>query len=273
MERNQKLMEKKRLAIVGCGYLGNIVTFACCQGLLPEYELVGVMGRNEEHAAFMAQKGNCPVCKNLEELLDKKPDYVVETASVQMVKDMAEFVLSHGANLVVLSIGAFADKEFYQRVQDVARTHGTKVHIASGAIGGFDVLRTISLMEAADGRLVQAKMVTEKGPDSLKHSPLFHEKLMENEGATEVFSGSTKDAIAILPTHVNVSVAASLATSGTEHLDFHIFSVLGMAGDDHKIMVEGDGLKATVDVYSRVSDIAGWSVVALLQNLVSPIMF
>ena len=46
-----------------------------------------------------------------------------------------------------------------------------------------------------------------------------------------------------------------------------------MTGDDHKITAEGDGLKATVDVYSRVSDIAGWSVVALLQNLVSPIMF
>lgn len=116
-------------------------------------------------------------------------------------------------------------------------------------------------------------MVTEKGPGSLKASPLFRESLMTDEEPAEVFSGSTKDAIAILPTHVNVSVAASLATSGTEHLDFHIFSVPNMAGDDHKITAEGDGLKATVDVYSRVSDIAGWSVVALLQNLVSPIMF
>lgn len=266
-------MEKKRLAIVGCGHLGNIVTDAWCQGLLPEYELVGVLGRDESHAAAMAEKGGCRMCRDLEELLDQKPDYVAEMASVQMVKDMAEKVLSRGANLIVLSIGAFADGEFYQRVQDAARTHGVRVHIASGAVGGFDVLRTISLMEAVNGRIVQAKMVTEKGPDSLKHSPLFRESLMTDTQKAEVFSGSTKDAIAILPTHVNVSVAASLATSGTEHLDFHIFSVPGMAGDDHRITAEGDGLKATVDVYSRVSDIAGWSVVALLQNLVSPIMF
>ncbi len=266
-------MDKKRLAIVGCGHLGNIVTDACCQGLLPEYELVGVLGRDKAHETAMAQKGNCPACGSLEELLDTKPDYVAEMASVQMVKDMAETVLSHGANLVVLSIGAFADQAFYQRVQDTARKHGTRVHIASGAVGGFDVLRTITLMEAVNNRTVQAKMVTEKGPGSLKHSPLFQEHLMTDTKETEVFSGSTKDAIAILPTHVNVSVAASLATSGTEQLDFHIISVPGMAGDDHRITAEGEGLKATVDVYSRTSDIAAWSVVALLKNLVSPIMF
>lgn len=266
-------MEKKRLAIVGCGHLGHIVTDACLQGLLPEYELVGVLGRDEGHAVAMAEKAGCPQCKNLDQLLERKPDYVAEMASVQMVKDMAETVLSRGANLIVLSIGAFADEAFYKKVQDTARKHGTRVHIASGAIGGFDVLRTISLMEAAKGRMVQASMVTKKGPKSLAHSPLFQESLMTDTKETEVFSGSTKDAIAILPTHVNVSVAASLATSGTDHLDFHIFSVPGMAGDDHRIMAEGNGLKAIVDVYSQVSDIAGWSVVALLQNLVSPIMF
>ena len=77
-------MEKKRLGIVGCGHLGNIVTDAICQGLLPEYELVGVLGRDEEHARLMAEKGGCQVCHSLEELLDTKPDYVAEMASVQM---------------------------------------------------------------------------------------------------------------------------------------------------------------------------------------------
>ena len=54
-------------------------------------------------------------------------------------------------------------------------------------VGGFDVLRTISLMESVNGRLVRAKMVTEKGPGSLKHSPLFRESLMTDEELAEVF--------------------------------------------------------------------------------------
>ena len=35
---------------------------------------------------------------------------------------------------------------------------------------------------------------------------------------------------------------------------------------------EIDGVKALVDIYSRTSAIASWSVVALLRNLASPIM-
>ena len=42
---------------------------------------------------------------------------------------------------------------------------------------------------------------------------------------------------------------------------------------DHKITAEIDGVKAVVDIYSSTSAIAGWSVVAVLKNLVSPIVF
>ncbi len=50
-------------------------------------------------------------------------------------------------------------------------------------------------------------------------------------------------------------------------------SVPNWVGDDHKITAEIDGVKAVVDIYSRSSSIAGWSVVALLRNLASPICF
>ena len=52
-----------------------------------------------------------------------------------------------------------------------------------------------------------------------------------------------------------------------------ITSVPGFVGDDHRITAEIDGVKAVVDIYSSTSAIAGWSVVALLQDLASPIVF
>lgn len=259
---------KIRLAIAGCGKLGNILTDAWRDRLLPEYEIVGVLGRNREHARSMAGKAGCPAFETIEELLEAKPDYVAEMASVQLVKDIGEKVLRAGVNLVVLSIGAFADEAFYDRIKDTARENGVKVHIASGAIGGFDVLRTVSLMGQ-----VKTEMVTRKGPKSLQNTPVFREELLEDQEESQVFDGNTKEAIRLLPTKVNVSVAASLATAGTEKTRFHIFSVPGMEGDDHKITAETDGVTAVVDIYSKTSDIAAWSVVALLQNLVSPIMF
>lgn len=266
-------MVKKKLAVVGCGFLGNIIVDACVSGLLEDYELVGVLSRTGEKARAAAEKGNCRACSTLEELLALSPDYVAEAASVQTVKEIAVPVLSSGAHLILLSIGALADEGFYDRVLDAARSHGSQVHIASGAVGGFDVLRTVTLMAQA-GQLPQtAGIVTHKGPASLQNTPLFTPGLMEDHEPSQVLSGTAAQAISLLPTKVNVMVAAALATTGPKNASAEIVSTPGFAGDDHRITTEIDGVKAVVDIYSRTSAIAGWSVVALLQNLASPIMF
>ena len=175
---------------------------------------------------------------------------------------------SERAGMIVLSIGAFADHEFFGQVKAAAAGHGTRVYIASGAVGGFDVLRTISLMGQAE-----AGIRTRKGPASLKGTPLFVERLMEDGPESHVFHGNAKEAISLLPTKVNVAVASSLVTAGPEDTRVDIYSVPGMVGDDHKITSEIEGVKAVVDIYSSTSAIAGWSVVAVLQNIVSPIVF
>ena len=55
-------MEKLKLGIIGCGYLGNIIVDAYNSGLLEEYELVGVLGRSEQAALELSliHIYNCP---------------------------------------------------------------------------------------------------------------------------------------------------------------------------------------------------------------------
>lgn len=48
---------------------------------------------------------------------------------------------------------------------------------------------------------------------------------MTDKEEKQVFHGSAKEAISILPTKVNVAIAASLASSGPENVDMSIFSV------------------------------------------------
>ena len=265
-------MEKKKLALVGCGFLGNIVADAYATGLLEGYQLVGAFSRTADRTRALAEKTGCKVCASLDELLALGPDYVVEMACVEMAKEMALPVLNHGADLVLISIGALADKTFRAQVEAAALANGTKVHLASGAVGGFDVLRTISLMAQAQGLPETAGIVTRKGPQSLKNTPVFRDKLLTDPGESSVLSGTAAEAIAVLPTKVNVAVAASLATTGPDNATAEIISVPGFAGDDHCITAEIDGVKAVIDIYSRTSAIAGWSVVSLLRNLVFPIM-
>ncbi len=261
----------KKLAILGTGFLGGIIARAWKDGLLPGYELVGITGRSPEKTAALAQEVGCPAFPGLDRLLrDAHPDIVAECASVQAVKDHAEAILTSGADLVTLSIGAFADAEFYTHIAQVAKAGGSTVHIASGAVGGFDVARTIALMgQVSDG--VKGRIDTRKGPRSLQNTPLYTDDLPQSERT--VFAGNAKEAIALLPTKVNVAVATSLACSSPEETGVSVTSVPGFVGDDHCITVEGGDAKATVDIYSATSAIAAWSVVSRLNNLVSPIQF
>src|SRR5690606_12305621 len=89
----------------------------------------------------------------------------------------------------------------------------------------------------------------------------------------EVFKGDAIGAIALFPTHVNVAVAAALASVGPKNLKVSINSVPGYVGDDHRIEVKSEHVHAVVDVYSKNAQIAGWSVVNTLRNIVSPIVF
>lgn len=259
-------MEKQKIAIVGCGKLAKIIAGAVRDGLLCEYELVGVLSRSPSSAQALSDAMGGKVCQTLDELLALHPDYVVETASPAALREIAEPVLTHGANLVTLSIGAFADADFYGRAAQTAQAHGTRIYIASGAVGGFDVLRTAALMSG-----LSASITTEKGPESLRGTSVFEEGLLNEK--KEVFRGSAKEAIALFPTKVNVAVAASLASAGPEQMRVSINSTPGFVGDDHRIEVEGDEVHAVVDIYSKTSAIAGWSIVSLLKNLVSPIVF
>lgn len=266
-------MEKKRLALIGCGHLGRIVAEAYKKQLLPGYELVGVLGRDTVRAEALAAEAGCKVCGGLDDLLALKPDYVVECASVQAVKDYALPLLRSGAELVLLSIGALADPAFRAEAEGAAVEGNTHLHLASGAIGGFDVLTTVSLMAQADREPLTAGIHTHKGPKSLENTPVYLPQLATDTDERTVFTGNAVEAISLLPTKVNVAVAASLATAGPEATSVQITSVPGFVGDDHRIEAKCGGVTAITDIYSSTSDIAAWSAVALLRNLRSPIQF
>ena len=112
---------KTKFGIVGCGFLGGIVANAWKNGLLADYELVGVTSRSPESAQKMAETVGCPACADVDALLALEPEYIVETASVEAVRAMAVPVLRRGVNLVVISIGTFADLAFYEQVKQAAR--------------------------------------------------------------------------------------------------------------------------------------------------------
>ena len=261
-------MKKYKLALIGCGFLNEIVANALTAGFLPEYELIAVLGRDVDRARNFADRHGCKACANIDELVAMKADFTAEAASVTAVREYGEQILKGGSNLVVLSIGAFADRDFYERIKNTAAANERRVYIASGAVGGFDVLRTAALMSP-----ITASIGAQKAPASLRNTPLFTDDLMDITVAQPVFSGTTKEAIALLPTKVNVAIATALASAGPDKTTMNISAVPGFKGDKYKIEIQGEEVCAELNIYSRTSAIAAWSVVRVLQNAVSPIVF
>lgn len=258
---------KKKLVIVGCGKLGGIVVDAILKGLLDEYQLVGVFSRTREKAEALACRvGDCQVCENVEELLALKPDYLVEAASPAAMREVALPALRQGTSVVTLSIGAFADDAFYTEVMQTAKESNSHVYVVSGATGGFDVLQTATLMGGAT-----ARFFNEKGPNALKGTPVYDESLQTEQRT--VFQGSATEAIALFPTKVNVTVAASRASVGPQNMQVRMQSTPGFVGDTQRAEIKNEQVHAVIDVYSATAEIAGWSVVNTLRNIVSPVVF
>ena len=146
--------------------------------------------------------------KNLAELIDAH-DIVVECAGVAAAKELGPAVISRGKDLVLTSVGALADPN----ARRVLLAGPGKVHVTSGAIGGFDLWSALAEANAVDS----VKIRTTKNAEALIQDWMNDDERAELKNASEpfvLFSGTPSDAIEKFPGNVNVSIALAWATRG-----------------------------------------------------------
>lgn len=145
---------------------------------------------------------------NLAELIDAH-DIVVECAGVPAAKEHGTAVIASGKDLVLTSVGALADPD----ARRALLAGPGKVHVTSGAIGGFDLWSALAESNAVG----TVKIRTTKNAEALIQDWMNDDERAELENATEpfvLFSGRPSDAIAKFPGNVNVSIALAWATRG-----------------------------------------------------------
>ena len=145
---------------------------------------------------------------NLAELIDAH-DIVVECAGVPAAKEHGPAVIASGKDLVLTSVGALADPD----ARRALLAGPGKVHVTSGAIGGFDLWSALAESNAVDTVTIR----TTKNAEALIQDWMNDDERAELENATEpfvLFSGLPSDAIAKFPGNVNVSIALAWATRG-----------------------------------------------------------
>ena len=145
---------------------------------------------------------------NLAELIDAH-DIVVECAGVPAAKEHGTAVIASGKDLVLTSVGALAGPD----ARRALLAGPGKVHVTSGAIGGFDLWSALAESNAVDTVTIR----TTKNAEALIQDWMNDDERAELENATEpfvLFSGRPSDAIAKFPGNVNVSIALAWATRG-----------------------------------------------------------
>jgi aspartate dehydrogenase len=247
-----------RVGLLGCGNVGRIIA----------KEHVGVRiaalhDRIPERAEEAARLCGAAVFPDFASFVRADLDIIVEAASVAAVRDHAEEILSNGKDLVILSVGALADRPFRDRIISLAREKGRRIHVPSGAILGLDNLKV--------GQIAPIKKLllrTTKNPESL--SLRAGKRMM-------IFSGKANDCIREFPKNINVAVALGLAAG--RDADVEIWSDPDVDRNIHEIIAEG----SFGEIFIRVSNVpspdnpatsylAALSILTLLKNLKEPLV-
>ncbi|MFI3201481.1 MAG: hypothetical protein R3Y54_08140 [Eubacteriales bacterium] len=121
----------KKVVVLGCGRLGTIIARAIHSGVVEGVSLHGILCKNSEKNKELAEELSCMITNSLEEVMEGKPDYVVEAATKEAVVMHTEQILKKGADIILLTMGVFVDESYYNHIKKVALVTNQRVHMAA----------------------------------------------------------------------------------------------------------------------------------------------
>jgi len=251
-----------KIGLIGCGNIGKFILQSINKnGILPGSRIDGIFARNLDHAQQVAVEYSTKAYSTVHDLLQSDIDVVIEAANIQAVKAYSTTVLEHGKDLLLISVGALADRAFFDQLKNICQNKGTKIYLPSGAIGGLDVLKAAMSI----GELKSVSITTRKPPQALPGAPLDRESVL--------FEGPASEAIDQFPQNINVSIILSLVGLGTDKTSVKIISDPGVTKNNHCIEAAGSFGKLTLQVENdpmpsnpKTSFLAALSVLSTLKN-------
>ncbi len=267
-------MSQKKVALIGAGTIARKIAKELNSQLKTEYTLVGIMKRQTQDLEMLAEKFETEVTTDFDDILALKPDFIVEAASVKVVKEYGQQILAAGISFIPLSVGGLVDPVFYTTLQELAKVNNSVLYIPSGAIGGFDLMRKLTLADTPE-----VTINTYKSPESLKDADWTVDLTASPNETQIVFDGTAAEAIKYFPQNINIAIATALATVGPSHVRTTIHCDPNIQANLHELSVKNKEGTANISfaakpsTNARTSSITAWSVISLLKNIAEPVRF
>ncbi len=266
------------VGLIGTGALGSKVAGHLVDGLVPGARLSSVYNRTPKRARAVVSSLDSEADVNIASdpvEVAEQVDVVVETASQAVVAESAVDILSTGADLVALSVGAFRDPDLLDAVRTAADKNDSRVRVPSGAIACLDGVGAIR-----HGTVDGVSLRCYRPPEYLEPYVDDAVDVTELPDGEPIFSGTAAEAAATFPAHMNVAIALTLTVDvRPEDVTVEIFvkrtaprsryvvSATGEAG-----AVETEVRNFATDAKPEQSALTVFSAVETLRRLTDPVV-
>jgi aspartate dehydrogenase len=253
------------IGLIGFGAIGSAVADAIGNGKAGDTKLVTVLVRAASKLTEAGAGHGFDVVTTLPDLLQSGIDLVVEAAGAAALVQYAVPALRAGKDLMPISVGAFADADFWTTVRGAARESHRRILIPSGAIAGLDGIAAASI-----GSLDEVTHTVRKPPRAFSAAQLGVAALVEPK---LLYDGPARAGIHRFPENVNVTAAISLAGVGFDRTRLRVIADPAVSRNIHEVEVSGDfgRMRLTMENLPsenpKTSRITALSIAKALRNL------
>jgi aspartate dehydrogenase len=265
-----------RVGLIGFGTIGRSIVDLWHQLPSRAFTLTGVSVRSNQIAQARATlPPETIVCSDIDQLLDTRPDYVIEAAGQGIVVSHGAQILRRGCSIYMLSVGSLAQDTLRGSLLDAANSGGSRILIPAGALAGFDGLLTLACDNLRSVKYTSTKpcKAWQGTPASKTHTlDLLTER-------TVIFRGNAGDAARLFPKNANLAAAVALAGIGFERTQVELIADPNVSANVGTVEAVSRSTTLTLSVASapsgnpKTSANVGASVIAALRNSTSTLTF
>jgi len=216
-----------------------------------------------------------PLFSHLEALLACEPDLVVECASHEAVRAYAAPVLAAGIDLMIISIGALADRQLHTALTAAATRARAQIILPAGALAGVD-----ALVAARHAGLSRVFLTSRKPPMAWSGAAGVEGVALEDmTHETVIFAGNASEAARLFPKNANVAATAALAGIGFDETQVRLIADPAVKRNTHVLEFEGRAGLYKVEMAGfasadnpKTSMLTAFNIFRLIAQRVEPVV-